>query len=147
MSSIRPRFIRSSVVCMGCAVLFVYSRSGLTQNAEALSRIKELQKQRVSVQEDLHEVLNRRYSSDPFDYEVVISAERDLLTARLAVAANRTERTKACDDAVEDVKAILEIQEKLFEAARFNRDCVFATKSYLLETQIARQKAETIQHD
>jgi hypothetical protein len=107
-----------------------------------VGRIKELQKQRVVLLEEAHEIVNERFRHALEAFELVIIVEKDLLAARLAIAENREERVKACDAAIDNAKAILEIQEAFFNSKRIQKAGVLVAKSLVLEAEIERVKAE-----
>jgi hypothetical protein len=143
MNSAHSRFAYLLAASMSCvALLLVLSRSGWPQDAKGVERIKELQKQRVSVLEEAHEIINSQFRSRQESFEIAVMVEKDVLSARLAVAENQQERIKACDAAIDNVKEILKYREALASVGKVSKSGVFAAKSLLLYLQIERHKAE-----
>lgn len=131
-----------SASCVGLLFLFGNSvRSEETKKANP--RIKELQKQRIAVLEDVQDATTRLYQNARTSFEDVHAASMALMAARLDYADTREERIKACDEAIEQAQRWQELVKARVEAARDTQITVMKTQAYLLEAQIAREKAAT----
>jgi len=137
--------VRLLVLSISCTcLLFVLCNSVWTQETKkANPNIKELQKQRLAVLEEIRDSATKLFQNARISYEDVLLAERDLLAARIAHAETRKDRIKVCDEAVQNaIESYKFLQERVKEA-RVTRVTELKAKAFLLETQIARANAET----
>jgi len=130
------------VSCVG--LLFVFSNSVWTQEAKkANSRIKELQQQRLVVLEQVHDTAKQLFQNARIQFESVHGAAAELFAARLEYAETQEDRIKACDDAVKAATECYEVVLAQKQASRGSEFAVLKAKAFVLEVQIAREKAET----
>jgi hypothetical protein len=133
------------VIGIGCmGLMFVFCNSVWTQEAKkANPGIKELQKQRLAVLEEIRDTAKKLFANARTTPEDVHSAERTLLEARVAYAETRKDRIKACDEAVQNANEWHQIVQGRVQASRASGLEELKARAFVLETQIARENAET----
>jgi hypothetical protein len=135
---------RISLCLVAIGLVLVFGNSGRPEvAAKARPSLKDLQRQRLEVLEQLHGVAANLFQSARIEYEAVLGAERDLLAARLEYADTREDRIKACDETIENAEKSLEIVQARKVAARGLASEALKAQAFLLEAQIAREKLET----
>lgn len=131
--------ISMSCVCL----LFVFSSSVWPQEAKkANPRIKELQQKRLAVLEEIRDSAKKLFTQGVLSFEDVFETQREVLAARLEYADTRKERIKVCDEAIQEAAKWQELVKAQREAAQVTIVPVLKADAYLLEVQIAREKAE-----
>ncbi len=125
------------------ALLFVFCNSVWPEEAKKASpRVKELQQKRLAVLEEIRGAAKQLYANSRVSYEEFHAAQRELLAARIAYADTQKERIKACDDAIQEASAWQQLARAKVEASQATRVEELKANAFLLETQIAREKAE-----
>jgi hypothetical protein len=133
-----------SVSCVG--LLFVFCNSVWPKETEkANPRIKELHRNRLAVLEEIHDVTKQGFANAHTSYEEVLAAKRELLTSRLEYADTQKDRIEACDEAVQDALELQQVVQAMVEASRASGLAKLKAQAYLLETQIMRENAETVE--
>ena len=126
------------------ALLLVFCNSGTTEETSQLQPgIKELQQQRLAIVEQCCEYARKLYEQGRIEYTEVYAAERELLTARLALADTPQARTTACDQAIAMARHFQEIAQARKESARGTQLEVLRARDFELQALIERAKAES----
>jgi len=129
-----------SASCAG--LLFLFGNSVWSKEpGKANARVKELQGKRLAILEEIRDSTKQLYTNARLSYEEVYAAQVELLTARIAYADTQKERIQACDEAFKEATAWQELVRARVEASQASRVEELKAKAFLLETQIAREKA------
>jgi hypothetical protein len=112
------------------------------QDGAKANRIKELQQRRLAVLEEMHRTATALFKNARMPYEELRGISEELLTARYEYAATKEDRLKACEDAIKEAQESIEFLRARQAAARGTVVEVLKAQDYLLEAQIAREKAE-----
>ncbi len=148
-STMRPT--RKYSVCLvtisvSCVALLVFCNSVWSKETETANpRIKELRQNRLAVLEKIHDVAKQSFANARISYEEVLAAKRELITARLEYADTQQDRIKTCDEAVQEALELQQVVQAMVEASRASGLAKLKAQAYLLETQIMREKAETVE--
>lgn len=113
------------------------------QTEKVKARTKELQQKRLAVLEEIHDSAKRLFASARTSFEEVHSAAGALLAARILYAESQTDRIKACDEAVHEALEWQKFAQQMVQAGQATGIVELKAQAYLLEAQIAREKAET----
>jgi RNA polymerase sigma factor (sigma-70 family) len=113
-----------------------------TKAKTANPRIKELRQQRLVLLEKVRESAKKLYQNARIEFEPVLSAERELLTARLEYSDEQQERIKACDESLKHAEEFLELAKERKAAARGTEMTVLKAESLMIEIQILRESIE-----
>jgi len=133
-------------ISVSCVALLVFCNSVWPKETEkANARTKELQRNRLAVLEEIHDVAKQGFANARTSYEEVLAAKRDLIAARLEYADTQKDRIKACDEAVQEALELQQVVQAMVEASRASGLAKLKAQAYLLETQIMREKAETVE--
>jgi len=143
------RTTRKFSVCLlavsvsGLGLLFIFCNSVWPKEQEKASpRIKELQAKRLAVLEEIRDSAQQLFAASRVSYEDVHAAQLELLAARIAYADTQKERIKACDEAVQEAIGWQKFTQSKVESSQATRIDVLKADAFVLETQIAREKAE-----
>lgn len=138
---ISVRLLAISICCVG--LLFVFCSSVRTQETKKVSpRIKELQKQRLAILEEVCDTAKKLFANARTTFEDVHAAERTLLDARLAYAETRKDRIKACDEAIQNAIEWHRLMQARVQASQATRLEELKARASLLEIQIMRENAK-----
>jgi|GEM_PF-2704342 outer membrane protein TolC len=141
-SKITLRRFAIGISCVG--LLFVFCNSLWTQETKiANPNVKELQKQRLAVLVEIRDAAKKIYETGHTDLQVVLTADRALLDARVAYAEARKDRIKACDEAIQNAIEFHQSALTRKRAARATQLEVLKAQDSLLEAQIMRENAAT----
>jgi len=135
--------ISVSLATISLGVLLVLCNSAKSEEPqkEALT-VKQLQQRRLALLEQICDIGMKLYQNGRIEYTDVLSARRELLTARLEYAETKQERIKACDEAIVFSSQMLALAKAHQEGARGTAVEVLRVQDFELQAQIARAKAE-----
>jgi hypothetical protein len=143
MRTISKYSVRRAAVVLSClGLVFVLCNSVWPQEKKAIPRIKELQKKRLAVLGEAHDAAKKGYSIARASYEDVHATRVALLDARRDYADTKKERIKACDEAVQEAVNWHEFTKADMAAGHGSRVTELQAQAYVLESQIALEKAE-----
>lgn len=111
--------------------------------AESGPRVKELQRQRLEILQQVFDAAQQSFRDARSSFEDVHQASVALLAARLESADTPAARIKACDEAVEEAQRWRETIKAMVESGRATRITELKAQAHVLETQIARERADT----
>jgi non-homologous end joining protein Ku len=126
-----------------CLLLAFYSSVRSEETGNASSHIQELQQKRLALLQQIEEIAMKRFQNARVEYMEVLAGERELLVARIEYAQTREERIKACDQAIQKADECQELIEALRTSARALPTDLYRAQAFVLEAQIAREKAAT----
>jgi len=112
-------------------------------DTKASPRIKELQQKRLTILEEIRDSAKQLYADSRVSYEEVHGVQLELLAARIAYVETQKQRIKACDEAMQEATAWQQFVRSKVEAGKATRVDELKANAFLLETQIAREKAAT----
>jgi hypothetical protein len=92
--------------------------------------------------EQIEDTAMNLFRSARVECDGVLSAERELLVARIDYAQTREEKIKACDEAIQKAVECQSLAEALKNSARGHQIDVLRAQAFELEARIAREKAE-----
>lgn len=141
-----PKFwislVASSLSSMG--LLFVFCNSVWPEDSQkAIPRVKELQQKRLEVLEEIHGAAKQLFLSARTSFDEVHAAAAALLAARIEYADTQKDRIKACDDAIQEALEWQKAVQQMVQAGRATELVRLKAQAYVLEIQIAREKAGT----
>lgn len=131
------------VISASCAgLLFFFANSVRSQEVKNVSpQIKELQQRRLAILEKLRDSATRLFQNARVSYDVVESAESELLVARLAYTVGKEDRIKVCDEAIEHATKCMDLAKKRKEAAKGTELDELKAQAFMIEAQILRENA------
>jgi outer membrane protein TolC len=144
-SKMRPTpKISVCLVAISVGLLLAFCNSARPESTDkAKADIKELQQKRLAVLQQASDGAKLLFKNARVEFAEVLPARRELFAARIEYADTREDRLKACDEAIEDARQMLEIVQARKAAARASAVSVWQAQAFELEAQIARAKAET----
>src|SRR5690349_16292103 len=129
--------VASSLGSIG--LLFVFCNSVRPDDEQkAVSRVKELQQERLALLEEIHGVAKQLFLSARTSFEEVHIASAALLAARIEYADTQKDRIKACDDAIQEALEWQKAVQQMVEAGRATDLVRLKAQAYVLEIRIAR---------
>jgi hypothetical protein len=136
-----PRPGRSAVRVLRVDELEKEAQPKKTEKANA--RTKELQQKRLAVLEEIHDSAKQLFASARTSFDEVHAAAAALLAARIEYAESQKDRIKVCDEAVQEAVEWQKFAQQMAQAGQATGIVELKAQAYLLEAQIAREKAET----
>ncbi|HEY4308448.1 MAG TPA: hypothetical protein VGN12_03260 [Pirellulales bacterium] len=145
---------RYALVAVGCLALGIclWQVSSSQQVAETKAppepraeapqaTVKELEQKRLALLEQVCTFVKKHFENGRTEYVEVLTAQRELLAARLEYAETKQDRIKVCDQAIENARLIVEQSEQRRTSAKGTAIEVLRAQDFLLQAQIARAKA------
>ena len=133
------------VAVSACAVglCFVFCGSVVPKETEKTNaRLKELQQKRLIVLEKLHTLAKKGFADGISSQEEVHTTKVELMSARIEYAETRQDRIKACEEAIQEAVNWHNVIEQAVKAKTLPQFDELKAQAYLLDAQIAREKAE-----
>jgi hypothetical protein len=144
----RPRpkhsvfLVASSLSAVGISLLLCNS-VWPEDSQKAVPRVKELQQERLAVLEEIHGAAKQLFLSARTSFDEVHAAAAALLAARIEYADTQKDRIKVCDEAIQEALEWQKAVQQMVQAGRASDLVRLKAKAYVLEIQIAREKAGT----
>jgi hypothetical protein len=138
-----PRRARSAVQTLERRVDELEKESQPRKTEKANARTKELQQKRLAVLEEIHDSAKRLFASARTSFDEVHAAAAVLLAARIEYAETQQDRIKACDEAIQEALGWQKVAQQMVQTGHATGVVELKAQAYLLEAQIAREKAET----
>ena len=129
------------VVCLA-GLCLAFNNPVVSKETETSSKVKDLQKERLAVLQSIYDLTKKGFNDGVVSYEQLRTSKSDLLSARVDYADAKTDKIKACDEAVEDAKNWQKIVQDGVKSNVFSRFDDLKTQSDLLDAQITRENAD-----
>lgn len=147
MRPIAKPSVRRFTICLVAVGLGLALGVGkLASSEEAASAkpdVKQLEQKRLEILQRLSDMAQKHWEHARLEFADVLVAKRELLAARLEYAETNQQRVEICDQAIENARQLEQIAKAQMESARGTDVGILRAQAYLLESQIARAKAET----
>jgi hypothetical protein len=131
------------LVVIGTGLVLAFGTSASPDEAQQPKLdVKKLEQKRLEVLEQLCDFAQTQWQNARGEFAEVLAAKRDLFAARLEYAETKQDRIKVCDNAIENARKLQELSQAMQATARGTHIAVLRAQALLLETQIARAKAD-----